>query len=100
MKVKCTKFGVDKIYHAIAGAACSLVSLIVILVVCWLDPFPLPFTDGLIIIEAVVLIIAVLKEIFDGLFKKTYFDPIDVLFTILGGQPVVLVWWLVCKSIA
>ena len=92
MKIKCTKFGIDKVYHALAGENAALAVVAILLL-----SFPVSFLIGSIAIEAAVVIVAVLKELYDALRKKTFFDPADILYTIGGSLPIVFLWWLVCN---
>lgn len=61
---------IDKLYHFIAGIEIAFVVLL--------------FSTNLAAISAVVLI-GILKECFDKFIMKSFFDTVDLLFTILGG---------------
>lgn len=94
MKIQCTKFGLDKVYHLIAGENVALLALIIVIgVILLLGPVTL--LEGLYIISLSTLTIAIEKEILDVVIKKSFFDPIDVLFTCMGSIPINILWILI-----
>lgn len=61
---------IDKLYHFIAGIE--------------ITAFFLLFSTD-IVAMTVVISVAFAKELFDKFIMKSFFDTVDLLFTILGG---------------
>ena len=61
---------IDKLYHFIAGIE--------------ITAFFLLFSTN-IVAMTVVILVAFAKELFDKFIMKSFFDTVDLLFTILGG---------------
>ena len=78
-KVGITK-GQDKILHGLAGVLIGVVSSII-------------FAGSALMIVP-VLGIAIGKELYDELVKKTYFDFFDMFATILGGAVGIIAYGL------
>lgn len=98
MKIQCTKYGIDKIYHLLAGENVALLALFILVGVIVLLR-PVSSLRGALIILSATLLVAIGKELYDVYRKKTFFDPIDVLFTELGSVPIVALWIFISRGL-
>jgi hypothetical protein len=91
MKIKCTKIGIDKLYHFIAGDCVALTVLYILILIIILGR-SVTLANGICAMFFGALAAGLIKEVFDTTKEDDFFDPIDVLFTTLGSIPMIVLW--------